>query len=170
MGERLVALGRILGPHGVQGRLKVRLYGGDVSDITHAGRIFLDEQGAARKLIEARHHGRNLLLLIEGVNSPEEAKLLQGSEIFLRREDLPPLPEGEFYWDDLIGCRVALRAGRELGLVVRVFNAGGDDILEVRGDGGEYLVPLAEEFVESIDLEEQLITIIPVAGLVDDDA
>ena len=103
MGDRLVALGRILGPHGVRGRVKVRLYGGDISDITHAGRIFLDERGDGRKLLEARPHGKNLLLIIEGVNSPEEARLLQGREIFLSREDLPALPEGEYYWDDLIG-------------------------------------------------------------------
>jgi len=61
--------------------------------------------------------GRISVARLEGCDDRDQAARLMGAEIAVRREQLPPLPPGEYYWTDLEGLRVVTREGVELGTV-----------------------------------------------------
>jgi len=76
------------------------------------------------------------------------------SAVFGRGEELAPLPAGSYYHHQLRGLRVEDPQGRALGRVEDLLtNAGDAPVLVVRGAGGETLIPLADAFVRSVDLE-----------------
>ena len=78
--------------------------------------------------------------------------------ILIDREDFPPLPEGEFWDEDLIGCRVVNKEGEELGTVETLETNGVQSLLAVKGEK-RHLIPLIPEYVLDIDLDSELIQV-----------
>ena len=111
------------------------------------------------------------IILFEGVDGPEKAKALTGSEIVVSREDAAPLDEGEYYIEDLKGLRLVadgktpgVEAGTVFGVVTGVFEGGGGMLLEVNvGEtttaGGTRLVPFRDEFTGEVSLEDGTIVL-----------
>lgn len=100
-----------------------------------------------------RRHGAGLVAKWAGCDQPEAADELKGALTAVSRRDFPPLPAGQYYWVDLIGARVVNRSGVELGRVVALQSNGAQDLLEVEGALGQFLVPLVEQHVDTIDPE-----------------
>lgn len=69
------------------------------------------------------------------------------------------MPEGTYYWHQLIGLAVVDEAGLPLGQVAEVFRAGENEVYRVEGDAGELLIPALSEFVREIDLEAGRMTV-----------
>lgn len=107
------------------------------------------------------HRGR-LILGFVGFASIPDAERLRGAVVEARRDELPPLPDGEYYLDDLVGCRMVDEAsGRDLGLVGDVYEPPGGTLLlsVVDEDRKEMLVPFATEICRDIDLEQMRIAV-----------
>ena len=100
------------------------------------------------------HKGR-VVLKLDGVDSIDDAERYRGLELRIGEEDLPTLPEGSYYHHQLVGLRVAQEAGAELGVVEAILVTGATPVLVVRGKDLETLVPLAADFVRSVDLIEK---------------
>jgi hypothetical protein len=79
--------------------------------------------------------------------------------------DLPVLGEGVYYQHDLIGLSVQTEDGDLLGSVATLLPTGANDVLVVRGERGEYLVPLIDDVVHRIDLETQTVIVELLPGL-----
>lgn len=82
----------------------------------------------------------------------------RGQQLAIGADELPPLPEGEFYAFQLRGLRVEEEGGRSLGVVRDVLPGAANDNLEL-DDGA--LVPMIEDAVASIDLERGRIVLNP---------
>ncbi len=78
-----------------------------------------------------------------------------------------PLPEGQFYHDQLIGLQVRTTRGEYIGDVVDILTGKSNDNYIVRGPTGEILIPAIEDVVQSIDLKQGIVTIEPIEGLLD---
>lgn len=116
-------------------------------------------------------HKGGIVLKFRGVDSISDAEQLVGSEIQIPQEERAPLKPGAAYVADLIGCEVTAD-GRELGRVEDVqFGAGDAPLLVIRAEGDkEYLVPFAEEFVRSLDVERKRLDMALPEGLLELDA
>ena len=104
----------------------------------------------------------------EGCNTMGDAKALTHGEVFIARDRLQPLEEGEYFAADLIGCEARLPDGAAIGVVAAASDTAGHALLEIKAAGGrEILVPLAESIVVEIDLEARRVTIDPPEGLLE---
>ena len=75
---------------------------------------------------------------------------------------LAPLPDGEYYWMDIIGCDVVNVQGIELGRLESIMETGANDVFVVQDDqysGKELLIPWVESVVLDVDLGNSLITV-----------
>ena len=97
-----------------------------------------------------------LLMKFAGINSPEEAGVLNGAEIITGRDGAAPLKPGEFYVEDLKGLIVAAADSNEiLGRIAGVIEGGGGELAEISLNSGEKkFVPFRKEFFGDIDLEK----------------
>jgi 16S rRNA processing protein RimM len=90
---------------------------------------------------------------LQGIDSPEAAKSLSGAELIVQREQAAPLEEGEFYVEDLRSLEVVY-AGRTIGHITGVIEAGGGSLIEIRLASGETkLIPFRDEFLGDVDIE-----------------
>ena len=150
-----LAIGTIRTSHGVSGFLKVKSLSGEVEHFSRLRKVFIGVQKdpvpyEVEKVSASK--GGEVLLKLKGIDTPEEARKLNGQEIWAEREDAAPLKEGEYYLADLVGCRV-LSGGVEVGRVKTVIEGGAADLLEaVDAQGRSFLVPFLERFVGEVDI------------------
>jgi 16S rRNA processing protein RimM len=173
--KRRVELGRVVGAHALRGEVRVRLYG-DGPNLALQSEVWLgedrDDVGARLYSVLSSGSGRTgeMRLSLEGVGDRDAALALRGQHVLVTADQLEPLEEGEFYWHELIGCRVETTRGEPLGVVAEIWDTGQHDVLVVRSeDGRQVLVPTAREIMTEVDREARRIVIDAIPGLVDAD-
>ncbi|HEX9294988.1 MAG TPA: ribosome maturation factor RimM [Polyangiaceae bacterium] len=158
MGEvRWVALAEIARPHGVWGEVRVKVYNTD-SDLLASRREVLVRRRDGREetmqleSIRGADTG-HMLIKFGGIDDRDAAEPLRGSTLCVRRDEFPPLPEGEFYVCDVIGARLVGPSG-ELGTIVDLATYPSTEVLVVQLDDPPKQraeIPLVEDFVERVD-------------------
>lgn len=162
--DEKIIVGKINGVHGVKGWVKVFSETDPREGITQYNPWFLKQQGVWRevKLESGRRQAKTVVAKLEGYDDRDESLLLNGALIGINPEQLGVLSENEYYWRDLMGCRVVNQQGIELGLVNRLIETGANDVLVVisEKDSREHLIPwtLGHAVIE-VDLEHDLITV-----------
>ena len=165
-----MAVGEIVGVHGLRGLLRVRAYQPPAPSLTADRRVVLERDGTWReaRVSSAAPHGRGIVLLgLEGVTDRTAAEALVGARVLVRRADLPPAAEDEFYYHEMEGFRVVTSAGEPLGAIAQTFTTGTNDVWVVRGAGGEHLIPVIADVVRHIDRAMRSVVIDPLPGLLD---
>ena len=170
MTDGLVVVGRISRPHGVKGEIRVRPYTESVITFQEYDRLYVKLRGGVARLLEiagSRPDKADVLIKVKGLETRDEARTLSGAEVLVKRDWLPDLEEGEFYWTDLIGLNATDVAGRRLGRVRNMFSGGGGDLMVLDIDGREVWLPFNEEVVKEVDLETERVVLSPPEGLLD---
>lgn len=131
------------------------------------------------ELEEGWSHNGKLILKFAGVDSIEDAEVLRNAELCIRAEEREPLPEGEYYYDELKGFAVVdLETRDHLGTVVGFTEGIGPGVLDVETELAEgaakkgrareaWQVPFAKEICVDIDLESREIRVRLPMGLRD---
>ncbi len=164
----LVEIGRIVKTHGLQGRVKAVSYLESEGLLEELGEVIVrKDRRADRKLRVNRVQParKGFFLELEGINDPDSAGELVGSGIFIPAALLGELPEGEFYWYQIIGLKVVNEAGEFLGNVSSILPAGGAEVYVCSGGEREILLPAIEGVILKIDLEKGEITASVPEGL-----
>ncbi len=158
----LLEVGRVTGPHGVRGKVRVAMHSGDAGGVMNVRRVWLS--GREFEVVEAQRAGGCAVFTLKGILSIEAAQGLAGAPVSVRRDDLPELPEDEFYWADAVGCVVVNEAGEVIGEVTGVAPGQAHDWLVVRRNGEEAYLPVVEAFVRSVDVSARRIVASPPEG------
>lgn len=169
----LVEIGRVVRLHGVRGEVKVRLHnpaGRTLESVTDLLLRLPDGSLRSAQLRAVRPHRESRLVRFAGVEDATRAEELVGAAVLVRRDQLPPLGEDEFYHVDLIGAEVISDAGEHIGVVAEMLQTGANDVCVVRAGDREVLVPFVASVVERFDPESGVLIIRPIPGLLDDPA
>jgi 16S rRNA processing protein RimM len=155
-----VAIGVVVGPHGVRGTLKVRPLGVG-SHLREGAALVL--AGRRRRISNVRNTPRGFLLEAEGVDDRSGASALRGEELFLDRTELDAPDEGEFYVADLVGMSAVDDTGQIVGTVSETFENPAHEVLVIREapDAPDLLVPFTLEHVPEVDLEASRLVVRP---------
>lgn len=152
-----VELGKITGTYGVKGWVKVFSYTEQKLGILDYQPWHLLRKGqlTAVELEQGKTHGKGIIVQLQGVEDRDQAALWVGSVIQVRRDQLPPAEQGEYYWSDLIGLQVVTESGVHLGEIEQMLSTGAHDVMQVRGDR-ERLIPFVQQrYVKDIDLDSR---------------
>ena len=157
--DDIILVGRINGLYGVRGWVKVYSETQPRENILSYRQWLLGEPGQWRevKLEDGRSQGKGVVAKLQGVDDRDQAASLHGQQIAIRREQLAPAREGEYYWADLIGLVVRNPDGVVFGHVDHLLETGANDVLVVIDEAGaERLIPFVQgQFVLEIDLAER---------------
>lgn len=148
-------MGRIAAPYAVRGWVKLQTFTEYLDSLLDYPVWYLGKAGKWRafEVQEAKVHGSHLVAQLDGVTDRNAAEALQGHEVAVPREELPPAEEDEYYWDDLIGLEVVNTAGEILGKVDTLLETGAHDILKVVDGEQGRLIPFTDPIVREVDAE-----------------
>jgi 16S rRNA processing protein RimM len=113
-----------------------------------------------------RQHG-HCVVKFRGIDGISEAEKYIGAEIKIPAGDLPAPEKGSYYTFHLKGCQVFASDGDYIGIVTDILGSGGAEILKVDREGEETLIPFAESYLRSIDLDRRRIEVDLPEGLRD---
>lgn len=168
--EELIPVGKISDTHGIKGQLKVHSYSGNADSLGSARTVFVKSPAGVLNEIALTGFKANsgrFIITLKGYDDINQAIPLVGSEICLKRGQLPGLDEDEYYWSDLIGLRVVTEDGTLLGSIADIFETGSSDVYVVRGGQREYLIPAIADVVRKVDPVGGTVVITPLDGLLD---
>lgn len=161
----LITIGRIVGPWGVKGKVKVQLETDFPQRFSPGEQVFVD--GTLMAIADVSKHRNRLIVKFSTIDSAQEAASLRGKSIGIPRNQLHPLPEDHYYHFQLIGLEVRTTGGEHLGKIEEILAGESNDIYVVRSKEGEILIPAIADVVRSVDLERGFMEIEPIAGLLE---
>ncbi len=156
-----------MSPFGVKGWLKLYSHTQPVENIAAYEPLWM-KQGDHWQPINLEHvqrHGKGLVAKIKGCDNRDQTPAYIGCDLAIKREQLPALEQGDYYWSQLEGLKVVTTAGEFLGVVDHLLETGSNDVLVVHPATGsidqqERLIPyLWEDVVTRVDLERGEMTV-----------
>lgn len=166
--DKEVILGKVGAVYGVKGWVKIHSFTDEQEAILDyfPWSLKLGNKTKAVEISDWRKHNNGLIVKVNEIDDRDVAQAIVGSEIIVREEALPDLPEGEFYWRDLIGMSVVNTQGYDLGSVSDLLETGANDVLVVKANSNdgfgkkERLIPyLFEQVVKEISAENKQICV-----------
>jgi|AntRauTorckE6833_2_1112554.scaffolds.fasta_scaffold00136_12 16S rRNA processing protein RimM len=169
--EDLVTLGKITKNQGNKGELRVAPYTDDLRRFELLESVYLvnpNQVEKNKKIIEDMwYHKSFVILKLQGIDDIGEALKYRNYEVMIKEDELLPLAEDEYYIEDLIDLEVLLLDDSRLGKVINVLDTKGTDILVVKDQKKEYMIPMSKEYIKEIDFENNKIYIDPVNKILD---
>ncbi|GAB4579244.1 MAG: ribosome maturation factor RimM [Anaerolineales bacterium] len=148
-----LVVGQLGKPHGIRGEISMTVFT-DFPERIRAGKIlYIGDEHLPLKVRAARPAGAKILLAFENIDARTQAEELRNLLVSVLRADVPPLPEGEYYYHDLIGLRVISENGQALGYLEEILSTGANDVYLIRlPDNRELLLPVIPGVLLGVDL------------------
>jgi 16S rRNA processing protein RimM len=166
----MIKLGKIVGTFGIKGELKIY-------PLTNYKEMFLDfeylfvaldKEILKIDVVKARIQKNTVIILLEGINSINQAQDFIGRDIMIEESSLPELDEAEEYVYKLLGMKVYLENNELLGSISDVFDNGAHGIYEIKDENGkEILIPVLDDTIVSRDFDEGKMVVKILPGLLD---
>ncbi len=164
--SKRLLMGRIGAAHGITGEVRIQSFTEEPMALLDYGPLETNKPGLTIEIETARATTNVLVARLKDIKDRTAAEKLNGVELYVAREKLPPPDEDDdFYHADLIGLEARLTDGTALGQVLAIPNFGAGDLLEVRDarSGDTFLFPFTKAVVPEIHIAEGYLLIeVPV--------
>ena len=166
--EDYIRVGVAVSTHGLKGEIKVFPTTDDAQRFLDLNDVYVGESHEKLRVEGARFFKNMVIVKFSGIDRIEDVERLKGSDIFVSREDAVPLEEGEYYYADLIGMKVYLFDGAYFGTLKDILETGANDVYVINSEHhGEVLVPAIKDCIKEINIEEDIMIIDLLPGLLD---
>ncbi len=176
MNSEMVSIGRVISSFGVNGKVKVYPYS-DFLERCHLLEVVkLEGEGIDeyREVKDAQIHKNLWVIQFDNCKTRDDAILLKGSLVKIPIAERISLPEGSYYYDEIIGLNAFSVEGEKLGTVHDIIKTGKNDVYVLKrtnndGEQKEILVPALKVFIKRISVPEGLMILDLPPGLYDED-
>ncbi len=179
--DEQVLIGKVGSPSGLKGEVRITLYQHDSTNLKEGKVLLLKhaKDNISAEVERVRYQKDRPVVKLKGVDDRNAAEAIRGLEVYIEADSLEPLPEGEHYVRNIIGCRVIDISeegrqadengeGRVVGVLRDVIQNTAQSILEVETpEGKTVLIPAVDEFMRGIDEEEGVIKVELIPGFIE---
>ena len=153
-------------PHGIRGEVLMAVMTDFPERLKPGTTLYMGSEHKPVTIASVRQHTKGLIVTFEEFSSRDDLDHLRNQDLFVRADDRPALPEGEYYLHQLIGLQAVSEEGDQLGVVSEWIETGANGVFVIKpADGGEILIPDIEDVIVGIDLESKQITVRLIDGL-----
>ena len=156
--------------HGIKGDLKIIPLTDDIKRYDELDWVYIDVNSNLKKYTSesVKYHKQNVLLKLKDIDNMNEALLLKNSFVKIPRELAIKLPSNSYFICDLIGCEVVDENGKVLGKVTDIIETGSNDVYVVKSaTNKEVLIPAIKDVIMNVDIQQKIILVKLLEGLVD---
>ncbi|WP_226578706.1 ribosome maturation factor RimM [Halobacillus litoralis] len=169
--DKMYNVGKIINTHGIKGEVKVHRIT-DFEERFAPGQLlyWVSDKQESKPLVVRSHriHKGFDLVSFEDYPSINDVEPLKNGKLMVTEDEQVELEDHEFYFREIIGCKVYLESGEELGEVKEILTPGANDVWVVkRPQQADLLIPYIEPVVKKVDPAQETIIIDPIEGLLD---
>ncbi len=158
MKNDLIEIAHVSSPKGLKGHFWITPYGDSFERFLRYTHLIIGRGGEPRKVLSCKAHKHKYEISLEGITDISQAEEIRGESLFITRDQMEELAEGEHYWHDLLGMTVMDEKGNILGKVINIFNAGSNDIYVV-DEKKQYYIPATKDVILEISPEKNTIVV-----------
>ncbi|NQX57417.1 ribosome maturation factor RimM [Paenibacillus qinlingensis] len=171
MTEKLVTVGKVVNSHGIRGELKI-VPETDFPERFDVGNslIIVDSQNKQTPVTvkTSRLHKNVFIVLFSQFTNINDVEKYKGSLLKIEAKDQKPLEEGEYYYHEIIGCKVVTEDEQELGQISEILTPGANDVWVVAlPKGKQLLLPVIDDVILKVDIPNKTIRIHLMEGLLE---
>jgi 16S rRNA processing protein RimM len=157
-GPAFLVCGYLRRPHGVHGEMIMELDTDFPEHLKPGRELFLGKTHQPVTIESFRANDQTVLIKFSGIDSPEAVGEFRNNTVFVKTDDLPSLPDGEYYYYQLMGLDVVDEKDQPVGFIFDILQTGANDVYVVHAsDGSEILIPVIEDVVLKIDIKAKKI-------------
>ncbi|KAA8326043.1 ribosome maturation factor RimM [Leuconostoc carnosum] len=169
--DNLFKVGTIVNTHGIRGEVKIMAIT-DFPENRFKKGVELQietKQGLVPMTVQSSRLHKNMwLVLFEGITNINEIEKYKTDDIYVASDERQELEDDEYYYDEIIDSRVVDLTGNVIGIVSEIMTTGANDVWVVKREGQpDALIPMIDDVVKSVDVDNKLITIDALEGLLD---
>ncbi len=166
----LITIGKAVKPFGVKGEMKIESLTDFPERFEKLKSVHLVSPAGKELVVtvrSVRYTGAVPYMLFKGYDTPEQAKTLNGWFLKVPEQETMPLPEGRYYWYELIGMEVVSEEGEKLGTIVDIFETGSNDIYVMKQGKREIYLPAIREVIKQVDRQAKRMVVHLMDGLME---
>jgi 16S rRNA processing protein RimM len=164
-----LAVGLLRRPHGVHGDMLMEIYTDFPERLNVGTNLYAGDEHIVLTIARKRPHNDGLLLGFKGIDTPEAVGRYRNMVLYVPTADRPSLPDGEYYYHQLLGLNVVSDDGKQLGVLDSIIETGANDVFVVKSpNGNEILLPVIPDVLQEIELEKKTIHVHLLPGLLGD--
>ncbi len=163
---KYVLIGKIVNTHGLKGEVRI------LSNFKYKDRVFLPgmhiyigKEKTEEVIVSYRHHKIFEMIMMEGYNDIDEVLKYKGDYVFVSKDDIK-LNKNEYLDEDIIGLTVLCEESN-FGIIKRIENHNGNEILVVLNENKNYLIPYNFDIILDVDLKKREMHVKNISGLFD---
>lgn len=161
---KYIHIGKIVNTHGIKGELRL------LSDFKYKDKVFkkdfiiyVGKEKIQEKITSYRPHKQFDMICLDGYNNINEVLKYKGSLVYINKEDLV-LDKNKYLNEDIIGLDVVVD-NKIIGQVIGIEKNLVQELLRVKKENKQYLIPYVDYFVKEIDINNNKIYINNIEGL-----
>ena len=163
---KYVLIGRLVNTHGLKGEVRILSSFKYKDKVFKNGmKIYIGKDKVCEKITGYRYHKIFDMITMEGYNDINQVLKYKGDYVFVNKEDII-LEENEYLDEDIVGLSVYVD-NRLVGVVKKIEKHSVNEILVVKNDEKNYLVPYNFDIILNIDLEKKKMCVKNIVGLFD---
>jgi len=164
-------IGKIVGTHAVRGEVRVEPWCDSPEFIKKFKHLYFEEGKEKLTVESVKVHKTTAIVKLKGTDTVEDADLLRGKILYIKRSDAK-LPKGRYFVQDIIGLTAVNDEDENVvyGEITNVYPTGANDVYEITHlDGKKTLIPVIDDVVIKVDLKNGKMLIHPLGGMFDDE-
>ena len=163
-----IRIGLIINTHGIKGELKLNALTDDLERFKDLDYVYLEKTGEKHQVLGVKYIKDNPILKLEGIDSIDQAELYKNTYLAIDKEQLVDLPDGAYFIFDIIDCKVYDLNNNYIGIVKDVLTYAANDVYLIKTESKkEVMIPAIKEFVKDIDIDNKVIKIDPIEGMIE---
>lgn len=150
-----VEIGSILGPHGINGQVKIKSFTEVPEGMFLYKNLFIGNEQKPIKIKLVRKIKHNLICTVENIKTRNEAETIRNLILYVKRDEFPLLNDNEFYQRDLLNFEVFNLKRESFGFIISFNDFGGGQLVEVENLNKRFYLPIGKTFLKNINYQDK---------------
>lgn len=150
-----VEIGSILGPHGINGQVKIKSFTEVPEGMFLYKNLFIGNEQKPIKIKLVRKIKHNLICTVENIKTRNEAETIRNLILYVKRDEFPLLNDNEFYQRDLLNFEVFNLKRESFGFIISFNDFGGGQLVEVENLNKRFYLPIGKTFLKNINYQDR---------------
>lgn len=165
--KNFLLVGKIGKVYGIRGWLKIFSYTEKKENIFNYQPWFIINKIKKKIILEDwKKINDNLVIKIKNIDDRQISMFFTNHKIYVNKFDLPNLSKNEFYWKDILGCKIININGYEMGIVTNLIQTKFNDVLIVKSNLKDFfkikeiLIPfIRNKVIKKVFLKKKIIKV-----------